>query len=285
MSGSGEGRGGLLERMLGLSGLDAAGIIRNIKKTNADRLLSEAGSAGKLPSRDLSRHFAHEVLGPEDEAILRLSIIGRIHLLKNYFSDREQKEDTFLDLGDPDGIFLSSLGKRGISANISPDACRSCRNNALEAIRCDISRLPLRDDSVDHLFLFQTLEHLADPLSTLLSLHRVCRKSLTISVPCVGKTVIHRANYDPARRPYEHHIFEFSDDDLRRVLSHTPFSVASFDHTVQFDERRSPLLHRLLIRLYWTAMSDPKRDPEYHTVATDLFDGSFARLTVVHLRK
>lgn len=283
---SAEDKTGLLERILHTSlGLDTGSIIRRIKKTNTSRLLAEMESAQDLLPRDLSRHFAHEVLGSEDEGILRLSILGRIRLLKRYFSRDEQREESFLDLGDPDGIFLASLGKDGISANLSPDACRNCRNNAIEAIRCDLNHLPLRENAVDHLFLFQTLEHLANPLSTLLSLYPVCRKSLTLSVPCVERTVIHRANYDPGRRSYEHHIFEFSDDDLRRLLTHTPFRIASFDHTIQFDERKSPLLHRLLIHLYWMAMRNPMRDPEYHTVASDLFDGSFTRLTVVHLRK
>jgi hypothetical protein len=222
-----------IHKLLLAAGFDYNNFFRSVKKKNVERLIAQKLSreeySGLLDQYDLSRHFAHEVLeSEEDRLILKSSILDRIFFLKHCFSRTELDSDSFVDLGDPSGIFLKSLGKPGISFNISEDASRNARTNGMEVVRGTIDSLPFPGNSIDHVFLFQTLEHLHDPIGTLNKIYAVSRKSLTVSVPTVTNTLIHRSSYDPERRPYEHHIFEFSDRDLIKIISHTPIGSKKF---------------------------------------------------------
>jgi hypothetical protein len=271
-------------------GFDYNRFFLRIKRVNAERLLKNKmdtlNGGDNLKDYDLSIHFAHETLDAvEDQLILKSSIIDRIAFLKECFSKDEIATDTFLDLGDPSGVFLKSLGRTGVSYNISEDAVRNARRNGMDAIRGDIGSLPLRRSSVDHIFLFQTLEHLPDPIGILNRIFDVNKKSLTISVPHVKTTLIHRKNYAPAWRSYEHHIFEFSDNDLRKIISHTPYRMERMTHAVMFDQTTGTLKERIGTFFYNLAMAKESNDPEYYPIADDLFYGSFKRLTLMHLRR
>jgi len=271
-------------------GFDYNRFFLRIKRENAERLLKKKienlGGEDTLQQYNLSTHFAHEVLdAAEDQVILKSSIIDRIAFLRECFSRDEIAADIFIDLGDPSGIFLKSLGRTGISYNISEDAGRNARKNGMDAVRGDIGSLPLQRSSVDHIFLFQTLEHLPDPIGTLNSIFDVSRKSLTLSVPHVKRTLIHRKNYDLARRSYEHHIFEFSDEDLQKIISHTPYRIERVSHAILFDETTGTVKEKVGTFFYNLAMAKESNDPEYYQIADDLFYGSFKRLTLMHLRK
>jgi hypothetical protein len=278
-----------MKEILSLLGIDYIQGIRKIKTRNARRVLDRKGNDvvdKTVQNYDLATHFAHETLEEEaDQIVLKSSLIDRITFLRQCFSESEIQADSFLDLGDPSGIFLKSLGKDGISANISRDAVNNCRINGMDAIQCDLNHLPFRDSAIDHIFLFQTLEHMADPISVLKKLHSISGKSLTISIPHVKKTLIHRYNYQPHWRIYEHHIFEFSDEDVKKIITHSGFTLEKMEHAVMIDEKYSGLPDRLIMYLYTRVMRRETNNPEYYTIADDLFDGSFKQFSMIHLRK
>lgn len=261
-----------------------------LKLKNANRLLQKKIQAisdmGILDHYDLKKHFAHESLSEKDDQIIvKSSLIDRIIFLRECFSLDELRDDTFLDLGDPSGIFLQSIGQAGVSYNISREAVQNCRSNGLEAIQGDIAFLPFKGQTVDHVFLFQTLEHLPDPIALLNKIGTINATSLTISIPCVSQTVIHRHNYDASRRIYEHHIFEFSDSDFRKIITHTPYRIERMEHAVLFDETQGNIVERAGTFIYSRFMKRPDLNPEYYSIANDMFYGAFKRFTMVHLRK
>jgi SAM-dependent methyltransferase len=155
----------------------------------------------------------------------------------------------------------------------------------MEAVQADLRGLPFRPGSFDHVILFQTLEHMTDPIRILQDISRVGKTSLTLSVPTVSRTNVHGRGYIADRRDYEQHVFEFSDRDLGRVITHTDYRLVRMDHAVLLDGSRGGLSEVLAMWIHDRVMANPARNPEYHAVAGDLFWGTFKRFTLLHLRK
>ena len=84
-------------------------------------------------------------------------------------------------------------------------------------MKADIEHLPFKSGSIDTIFLFETLEHVPNPIRLLTEIERVVTRSVILSVPYVSETVVHSTNYDPTRPQYQQHIFEFSPADLKRL--------------------------------------------------------------------
>jgi SAM-dependent methyltransferase len=177
---------------------------------------------------------------------------------------------TMADLGDTNGIFLRSLGKDGISINVSGPAVRSLRGRGMQVLRADIEHLPFRDGSLGTVLLFETLEHLPNPIRVLNELARTCSGSLVVSIPSVSATRIRPAGYDPSRPQPQHHIFEFSPADFRTILTHTPFGVRAEAASVVLGGTGG-ILDRAIIRL-WSRFRE-----------RDLFLGCFLRFSIYHL--
>jgi hypothetical protein len=120
--------------------------------------------------------------------------------------------------------------------------------------------------------LFETLEHVPDPIRVLREIGRVCSGSLVLSIPLVGRTIIRGARYDPARPAGQHHIFEFSVPDFKKILTHTPFSVERDSIATVLGGKGNPL-DRLVIAL-WSILRE-----------RDMFCGCFRSFYVCHLVK
>ncbi len=107
--------------------------------------------------------------------------------------------------------------------------------------KTDIQYLPFRSNSLDTVFLFQTLEHVPNPILMLQEIARVCRGSLVLSIPYVSTTTIHPFYYNPDKPLHQQHIFEFDPEDFSRVITHTPFILKSSKITTVLDNGRGPV--------------------------------------------
>ncbi len=208
-----------------------------------------------------------------------LEEIGLQHIARSFTIDRIRFirdtlprgiRGTVVDLGDTNGIFLRSMGQEGIGVNISDPAIRSLRARGLETLKADIEFLPFRDNSIELVLLFETLEHVPNPIKVLREIGRVCSRSLVLSIPLVGKTTIHGGGYDPERPAEQHHIFEFSVPDFREILTHTPF-VLGRDQIATVLGEKGRILDRLVIAL-WSIFREK-----------DMFCGCFRRFYICHL--
>ena len=175
-----------------------------------------------VTSEDERYHYGDIDLGEVGlQLVTRSFTIDRIRFIRDVLHGRVQ--GPVVDLGDTNGIFLRALGQRGISVNISDSAVRSLRGRGMDTVKADIEYLPFKDGSIEVVFLFETLEHVPNPIKVLCEIGRVCRHSLILSIPFVGKTNIFPSTYSQGRPMHQHHIFEFSSPDFRRILTHTPF--------------------------------------------------------------
>lgn len=260
------------------------GVFRSNSEQILKRKLSSFNKNYIFENEDMSTHFAHtELQEIASQNVVKGFIIDRIEFIEKTPGDNAIKNESFIDIGDSDGIFIKALGKSAISANISEVAVSNIHKKGIEAIRCDAEHLPLKNSSIDHILFFEIFEHLSNPISMLHELYRVCKKSIFLSIPYVSRTNIHRFNYDPQRPIYEHHIFELSDADFRKIVSHSGFSVSDckvaevLDGGGNLAERCVFWLWRFLMVFYKPA--------EYKNNPTDLFCGCFKKFSIYHLVK
>ena len=232
---------------------------------------------------DLSKHFAHLEINEQGlQNVVKGFIIDRISFIEECLRGEEIVQDSFIDIGDPDGIFIKALGKKGVSANISKIAVENVYAKGFETIRCDAEHLPLKSNAIDHILFFEIFEHLQNPISALNELERVARKSVFLSIPHMSTTNIHRANYIPDCPAFEHHIFEFGDEDFRKIVTHTGFTVGNSKIVEVIGNGN---LKEKCVFLLWNLIKILRKDPEYKHNEKDLYFGCFRKFTVYHLVK
>jgi len=140
-----------------------------------------------------------------------------------------------LDAGASDGMFLREVGAvRGVGVNF----LRACASRIAEeghrACVGDVEHLPFADRSFDIVICCETLEHVANPVSAINELARVCRGRVFITIPWLDRT---RISSRPAGWPEtESHIFEFSEADFQSILTHASVRVEYQDRLEVFPE-------------------------------------------------
>jgi SAM-dependent methyltransferase len=224
---------------------------------------------GLIAGEDERSHFQDMDLGDVGlQYLVRSFTIDRIRFIRDALSTWVR--DPVVDLGDTNGIFLRSLKQGGISVNISDPAVRSLHRRGIEAVKADVEFLPFKDGSIEVVLLFETLEHLPNPIRALGEIGRVCSSSLILSIPLVGQTTIHGSRYDPTRPVTQHHIFEFSVQDFKQILTHTPFELER-DHIATVLGGSGSIADRITIAL-WSIFREK-----------DMFCGCFRRFYLCHL--
>ncbi len=249
----------------------------NARRQNAERILNRRMANFKkkdiFKEEDMSAHFADEEITDIGLQKVTMSfIVARINFINKVLTEDEIATSTFADLGDSSGIFLKALGKPGISVNVAEEALQNIKAKGIGGIRANVGSLPFKDSSVDRILLFETLEHLPNPITDLQEIYRVCRKSLFVSIPYVSKTNIHRYNYHPEWPIHQHHIFEFNNDDFKKIVSHTSFKLNKAETVEVLDNGRN--LKEFILFLHWKLAYEK-----------DLFLGCFKKFALYHLVK
>jgi len=267
---------GFLKRFFTSIGFDTHAFLFRIFEINAGRVCD-------LKMRTLDKETEKLILS-EDERYhhkdMVLDDVGSQQVVRGFSIDRIQflrecgisTGDSVVDIGDSNGIFLRSLNKDGISLNISPGVVGALREKHMETVIADAEHLPFKDESISTILLFQTLEHVPNPVLLLNEIGRVCKNSLVLSIPYVSRTHIHPRHYDLQRPIYEHHIFEFCPEDFRSVISHTPFTIQK-EIVATVIEKNGFSFDRMIVSL-WNRFFEP-----------DQFCGCFTKFYLVNLKK
>jgi SAM-dependent methyltransferase len=264
-----------VQRIFSLAGIDSHAFLTGVRERSALRILDhklaslDPGTRHLITTEDERDHLADLPLNDRGlEYVVRSFTIDRIQFIQSI----HEGGDPAVDIGDSNGIFLRALGRDGISLNISAAATVKVHALGLDAVKADISNLPFRDGSIPLVFLFETLEHLSDPVHALNEIGRVCSGSLVLSIPAVHTTAIHRFHYDPSRPVHQHHIFEFSRKDFTSIVTHSPFIIEREHIAVVLGEGGGPW-ERLIFWL-WKRFAEP-----------DTFAGCFTAFYLCHLKK
>jgi SAM-dependent methyltransferase len=265
----------VIKQVLAAAGIDSHAFLTGVRERSALRILDR-----KLALLDpATRHLVTAEDERDHLADLPLDDRGLEYVVHSFTVDRirflraiQGTGDPVVDVGDSNGIFLRALRRDGISVNISAAATAKVHARGMDAVQADISSLPFRDGSIPCILLFETLEHLPDPIHALNEIGRVCSGSLVLSIPSVQRTTIHPFHYDPGRPIYQHHIFEFSREDFHSVITHSPFTIEREQIAVVLGEGGGPV-ERLIFWL-WKRCAEP-----------DTFAGCFTAFYLCHLKK
>jgi hypothetical protein len=266
----------LLKKLLKTAGIDTHNFLFSVFETNAKSIYYkklatlDPHTQKIVDTQDESHHLADiEFKDMASQYVVKSFTIDRINFIRKSIP---KNAGYAVDLGDTNGLFLKSIGRTGISINISDVAVKKLKLNGYEAIKADIQYLPFKNESIQTMFLFETLEHMPNPVATLIEIGRVCSGSLILSIPCVSSTQIHSYGYDPKRPIFQHHIFEFNHEDFKKIITHTPFSVYHEEIAEVIDDGRR-IFDRFIL-FFWS-----------HLIEKDTFCGCFKKFSIYHLKK
>jgi SAM-dependent methyltransferase len=153
----------------------------------------------------------------------------RRYQVELYFRGHTTADDTVLDFGCNDGLFLSCLeAKRRIGIEVNA-AARAQRVSDDIEIHEDISAVP--DDSIDVAISNHCLEHTLAPLKTLKQIYRVLKPGgkLVLVLPFDDwRSSIHK-NWRP--NDPDNHLFTWTPMNIGNLLTEAGFSVQRSEHT------------------------------------------------------
>lgn len=207
-------------------GLDYFCPSRKILKQLLQNKIQEDNEADSILTDQTIRHHIGEELLPDsfDQQIFLYIFSKRVALLKRWFGNK-LKKFSILEVGDSDGLILGNLGKKGVGVNISRGAVKNVMRHGIKAVQCDIHSMPFKPKSFDVVMMFQTFEHLPNPIETLNILASLSRDRIIVSIPEVPKTNIFSAGLMANLPQYRQHVFEFSDNDFKKIVTHSPFII------------------------------------------------------------
>ncbi len=190
--------------------------------------------------RWVEQHWGHETVSdPYVINHLRSQIYEITEILRARMGD--VSDASVLDAGASDGFFLYRIGaRRGIGVNFLYECAAKISLDGYASCLGDIEELPFSDGAFDYVICCETLEHVPNPIHTLNELARVCRKKIFLTIPWLPHT---RITARPNGWPYvESHIFEFSEADFAKIVTHTHSRIVFQSRVQVFPEPRNPLL-------------------------------------------
>ena len=187
----------------------------------------------------ISKHWGHEFVEDEFD---KVHLTSQLYELTEMLRSRIGQLDgaLVLDAGASDGLFLTRVGAtRGVGVNFLQACAQNINGDGFAACSADLEALPFADKTFDYVICCETLEHVCNPIHTLNELARVCKKRIYLTIPWLERT---RINRRPEGWPeVESHIFEFSEADFSKVLSHARVRLVYQDRVQVFPEPRNPL--------------------------------------------
>ena len=145
---------------------------------------------------------------------------------------------TVVDIGDSAGTHIQYIkglhpeqNIKSLSINIDQEAVNRIRTKGLEALCARAEELSFLNIEADIFLLFETLEHLTDPIRFLERLSHVPCKSLIVTVPYIAKSRVglhhirHGQQQQQVANAENTHIFEFSPKDWKLIFQHSRWAI------------------------------------------------------------
>ena len=209
----------------------------------------------------MKSHYVYEpvrnTLEHPDLYITQIRYYRMYQFFKKEYPEIFNADRKILNVGDADGIFLESIGKKETSLNLNQECVEFIKKKEMDAVLGNAENLEFEDLSFDFVFCFETLEHCPNPIKVLNELGRVAKKKVFLSVPYRNETKIYNIKYWTNRKKssskeagvkgVDCHIFEFSTDDFKNILSYTnleyekSFPIDYFDN----DSFKGKLLNKV----------------------------------------
>jgi len=252
-----------LKKFIKKSIIEPTSIATVLTIINSDTALKEIWEQSFVQFPDFSEHFTFIVDNKEVEHRIRLLVVAETAFMKKAISDVLQTMErcSYADIGDSDGSVQLLLQKyfpsnrlKSVGINLQKGAIRKIEERGLNAIYADAQSLKDQKITYDVVSVFETLEHLPDPIGFLKGLTSIVNKSLIISVPFIRHSrtglyyLTNRWEKDRKATIESTHIFELSPKDWRKIFLHSGWKVDHEQTLLMFHPRR---LSRLILQPYW----------------------------------
>ena len=157
-----------------------------------------------------------------------------------------EKGQKVLDIGCGDGLLLSALAQKGVSAfgiDISEEGVKKCREKGLDVSVVDITteNLPFQDGTFDTVVMLDVLEHVYEPEVLLEEAVRVSKKYIIISVPnfnsLPARLQILFGKVPENNRPNKGHVYWFNYDNLTKMIGQYDLHIMDIRVNTVFENR------------------------------------------------
>lgn len=243
--------------------LSKRAIYKSVKSNNAHL---EMWDVSKDIFKSLHDHFTSGEVDDETEYRIRFLIAAEASFVKSEVQRiiSIKNKCNYLDIGDSDGsvrILLENIIDnpcfKTMGVNLQKSAVEKIRANGLEALHMDAMDVGSTGVTYDIVSVFETLEHLPDPIGFLKQIHNVVGQKMVISVPVVPRSRV-SLRYLEAKSMANNvnienvHIFELSRDDWKKIFLHTGWKVENEWTLLQFPKFG---ILRLIMQTYWRMVS------------------------------
>ena len=195
-------------------------------------------------------------------------ICAEVYFLTTVINDlreKGEKVENYIDIGDSDGSVryllkhsMSDLNMDTLGINLQAGAVEKIRQRGLAAECVDAMHIHEAGRKYDIVSIFETLEHLSNPIGFLTSIKNIVKNKLVISVPLINKSRVN-LSYLSERWPKDKvptientHIFELSPKDWRKIFLHSGWRIESQKMIKQFPSRG---LLKLMMQYVWRKIS------------------------------
>lgn len=217
----------------------------------------------RLFSEDkVRKHYVYEnvrdTLEHPDVYITQLRFYALYKYFKKAHPDIFTSETKILDAGDTSGILFEAIGKKGVSLNVNQECIDFINSKGIEAVCGNAEDIKFADRHFDYTFSFQLLEHTPNPIKVLNELARVTKSKVFVSIPYAPATNIYAIDYwvdikksswkEERVKDVDCHIFEFSTEDFKKILTHTNLECEDSFYLNYFDN--DSFMGKLLNRVF-----------------------------------
>ncbi|WP_319508439.1 methyltransferase domain-containing protein [uncultured Methanolobus sp.] len=190
------------------------------KQKISDFILRRAEKKAHYKTTDLSItgfDDNYDIKSPHDQILLdaQMSFYNQRY---DFVKTHLQKPVKILEIGDVNGFNIARFGTdESLSVNFM-DFSRNIKNKFKVM---NVNNGLVLDETFDYGMMFETLEHLHNPILILNQILDKCEGGLFLSIPYVKKTNV-RLNMDGG------HVFEFSPDDFKRIIDFYDISIMDY---------------------------------------------------------
>lgn len=251
----------------------AGQIIRALSIRAVDRVVAASSDMREMWAATLrhfpsfKNHFSDPVDDAETEARIRFLVAAECSFIAREIVEvlKQRPTCSYADIGDSDGsvriVMSDKFGNdrlETVGINLQSAVVERMKKMGLNAICEDAIAVGNRGTCYDVVSLFETMEHLPDPIGFLQKIGVVVKDRLVLSVPYIRQSRV-ALNYLTDRWPKSRaitvetvHIFELSPKDWRRIFMHSGWAIEREWIVRQFPEA-GPL--SWILSWYWRRVS------------------------------
>lgn len=213
-----------------------------MKLSNASIWWAKLIVSSQLKSDDLpSNHYGWKEVSGFAKKIFNIQQKNLIDFVKQH----SFKCKTVVEVGASSDMFLRHVDADvKVGVNVLDECIEQLNRQGIIGVKSHDEHIPVGDKTSDLTICFETLEHVHNPILFLNELYRITKRRLLVSIPLVKETTV-KEKIDCK----ENHVFEFSRNDFRKLLSYTDLEISEYRELVNYKSIYDPFTNWCIRKL------------------------------------